>query len=418
MRGLALLGILMMNMPLFANPPHMYVNLSVYGETGLNYWAWWVVNVLLEGSMRGLFSLLFGAGSLLLLERLEARGMGVRIADIFYRRMIVLILFGLFNAFVLLWPGDILFHYGVCGLFLFPFRKLSPRWLTALGVGCLLIAMAFAASRGYGLLEKKKAGESAIALAGKGQKLTEKQEAARKLWQGYLDKHTPEKQRESAEEYNAEMRGGYVQIAKELNGWSIAMETIKLYNDLFWDALGMFFLGMALFKWRVLTGEKSLGFYLGMTVLGLGIGLPISIYFHNVMIRMGYDSRLVLSESIIPLYQVRRIFLTAGYLGLFLTVYKMGGLGILWRWLGRVGQMAFTNYLMQTVFCTLLFYGYGLGYFGRLQRYETYYVVAAIWVIQMIYSNIWLRYFRFGPFEWVWRSLTYWERVPIRKSED
>ena len=81
-----------------------------------------------------------------------------------------------------------------------------------------------------------------------------------------------------------------------------------------------------------------------------------------------------------------------------------------------VGQMAFTNYLMQSLLCGIVFNAYGFKMFGQLQRYETYLVVFAIWIFQILYSNIWMRYFLFGPFEWAWRSLTYWKIQPFVKD--
>jgi uncharacterized protein len=81
-----------------------------------------------------------------------------------------------------------------------------------------------------------------------------------------------------------------------------------------------------------------------------------------------------------------------------------------------VGQMAFTNYLMQSFLCGMIFYGVGFGLFNKLQRYEIYYVVLAVWTFQIIFSHLWLRYFQFGPLEWVWRSLTYWKKQPVRRS--
>ncbi|RYE17174.1 MAG: DUF418 domain-containing protein, partial [Sphingobacteriaceae bacterium] len=85
--------------------------------------------------------------------------------------------------------------------------------------------------------------------------------------------------------------------------------------------------------------------------------------------------------------------------------------------LAAVGQMAFTNYIMQTVFCTLFFFGYGLNYFAEMQYYQLYLVVAVIWFIQLIVSPIWLKYFLFGPLEWLWRSLTYWQRQPMQRNQ-
>ena len=81
-----------------------------------------------------------------------------------------------------------------------------------------------------------------------------------------------------------------------------------------------------------------------------------------------------------------------------------------------VGRMALTNYLMQTVLCTFIFYGHGLGQFGMLERWQQLLLVVAIWVLQLVVSPFWLRYFRFGPAEWLWRSLTYMELQPMRRS--
>jgi uncharacterized protein len=105
--------------------------------------------------------------------------------------------------------------------------------------------------------------------------------------------------------------------------------------------------------------------------------------------------------------------MTLGHLSVLVLLFKTGVFGWFFKALANVGQMAFTNYLSQSLICTFLFYGYGFGQFGLLQRYQTYEVVVAIWVFQLIFSAIWMRFFLFGPFEWVWRSLTYWQRQPM-----
>jgi uncharacterized protein len=110
----------------------------------------------------------------------------------------------------------------------------------------------------------------------------------------------------------------------------------------------------------------------------------------------------------------RRLFLCIGHASLILLVFRSRLVPWLMKALASTGQMAFTNYLMQSIICSLFFYGYGLGYYNKLAFHQLYYVVAAIWILQMIFSSIWLSYFRFGPFEWVWRSLTYWEKQPMR----
>ena len=129
-RGLALLGILLMN-SMAQSQAHFYYNAMDLSQplTGANFYAWLAECFLFEGTMRGLFSILFGAGTILLLTRLEKEKPGLEPADIFYRRMLWLLVFGLINAFVFLWPGDILYPYALCGLLLFPFRNWSPRRL-------------------------------------------------------------------------------------------------------------------------------------------------------------------------------------------------------------------------------------------------------------------------------------------------
>ena len=114
-------------------------------------------------------------------------------------------------------------------------------------------------------------------------------------------------------------------------------------------------------------------------------------------------------------YELSRSLRAMGIFGLIMVMYKSGFFNWFFKIFQPVGQMAFTNYLGQSIICGLFFYGIGFGMFGQLQRYEIYYVVAAVWILQIVYSHIWLKYFRFGPLEWLWRSLTYWKKQPMEK---
>jgi uncharacterized protein len=114
------------------------------------------------------------------------------------------------------------------------------------------------------------------------------------------------------------------------------------------------------------------------------------------------------------LYDIRRFLLALGHASLVMLVFRSRIVPWLMKGLANVGQMAFTNYLMQSIICTLFFYGYGLGNYDKLKFHQLYYVVAAVWVFQLIFSAIWLRYFKFGPFEWAWRSLTYGKKQGMR----
>ncbi|HEX2535582.1 MAG TPA: DUF418 domain-containing protein [Chitinophagaceae bacterium] len=417
LRGVALLGILLMNIPGFSNPIVMASNLNLRNEyAGPNYYTWWVVEGLFEGTMRALFSLLFGAGCLLLLDRLKRNGK-VDPAHIYYSRTIWLFLFGLFNAYILLWPGDILYAYALCGLFLYPFRNLQALHLLLFSL-CLLLAMNVKGTYELWKVQQVRIrGEQALALERKGQRLTEQQQAAKAAWTGRLERRKPEALQKEAAAQTKEMQQGYFGVMAYFSGINAKIESYKMYHQYFLDNLILIFLGMALFRWNVLTGKRSMRFYLGLLLAAYGLGLPLSYYEHRTLMDLRFDSTRYLDHFYINFYEQRRILLALGHMSVVILLYKAGVFRTLWKGLSRVGQMAFTNYLMQSILCSLLFYGYGFGLFGTLERYETYYVVAAVWVFQFLFSNLWLRFYRFGPFEWLWRSLTYWKRQPFRRAK-
>ena len=179
-----------------------------------------------------------------------------------------------------------------------------------------------------------------------------------------------------------------------------------------WDMLGMMLIGMALFTLGFFSNKLPTSTYAMTLLLGYGIGIPIGwIYFSK-----GWTGFVQFSQYIdayrVPhwvLYDLKRVLLSIGHASAIMLVYRSKVIPWMMKGLGNVGQMAFTNYLMQSIICTWFFYGYGFGNYDKLRFYQLYYVVGAVWIFQLIFSAIWLRYFRFGPFEWVWRSLTYWK---------
>lgn len=419
-RGIALLGILMMNIPYFAEAYFVGDNPFIFNESsGKNFYAWWVIHGAFEGTMRALFSLLFGAGAVLLLSRLEKRQLPGLLtpADIYYRRLMVLLAFGVINAFVLLWPGDILYNYALCGLFLYPFRNWKPKGLLILGLVLMLFTTYKETKPWYKAKQMRTKGETAMQLQKDSVKLSEEQQGDLQKWEQYKIRRVPDSLRKQVEKERKEMQKGYLSISRHLRPFNIKFESIKIYKFWFWDVISLFFIGMALLKWGVLTGKRSNRFYIILLLVGYGIGFALNYWVLHNMLLMRLDRTLFFDKFFINLYQERRLLQALGHLSLIMLLYKNNILGILWKWLSRVGQMAFTNYLMQSIICTLIFYGYGFKMFGKLQRYEWYYVVAAVWIFQIIFSNIWLKYFLFGPFEWLWRSLTYWKRQPMIRRQ-
>jgi len=208
------------------------------------------------------------------------------------------------------------------------------------------------------------------------------------------------------------MRSGYVTNLVNAAPINLILQTVGLLGNSFWDALSMMLLGMAFMKWGLLDGSRSLRVYGSMALVGLGIGLPLNTWESLVFVNSGFD--LAWSAFNRPTYDLGRMSLAIGYIGVVMVICKLGILRWLQFLLARVGQMALTNYLSHSLICNFVFMGWGLGLAGQLERYQIYYVVLGIWIFQLITSPIWLRYFRFGPAEWLWRTLTYESAQPLR----
>jgi uncharacterized protein len=420
LRGIALLGILLMNIMGQSQPFQYYESMNLSQPiTGANFYAWLVECFFFEGTMRGLFSLLFGAGTILLLTRLVKEKSGLEPADIYYRRMLWLLVFGLINAFIFLWPGDILYPYAICGLLLFPFRNLSPRNL-------ILIALFFLAVGTYRensdfFRDKKiiQTGQAIAAMDTTKVKLTDQQKADLGRYKGFKENNSKEATARAAEEQvKKKIRGksypALLQHFRDVNMW---IQSFYFYEHHWFDILLFFFLGMALFKSGFLLGNKQTWLYAIIAVVGIGVGLLMNYFYLRTQYRLRFDNYLFTRQWKFNYYHLRRTFQTLGYLSLLILMYKVTPIKkIFFSIFVAVGQMAFTNYLMQSIITSIVFYGFGL--YGKLQRYEAYYVVGCIWLFQIIFSHIWMKYFRFGPFEWIWRSLTYLHTPPFRRKKE
>ena len=408
LRGFALLGILLMNIIAFGMFAGAYNDPTVTGgSTGGNLAVWAVLHVLAEGKMRCLFSLVFGAGVILLTSRLEAtRGES---GDIYYRRTLWLLLFGVLDAY-LLWVGDILFPYAMCALLLFPFRKLSARALFRIGTA-LVVMMAFAyIGLGFKHREMLAEGPKAVEASKRGEKLSDKQTGFKEEYERWRKFNRP-----TAEELKKDRdgwTGSPLKVLETRASQVVPWHSKPYYHPINWDIWSMMFIGMALMKTGVLSGSRSTRYYVMLSVIGYAIGLPVNSYTAWVVIKSNFDP--VTQAFASSAYDIGRLSIALGHLGLIMAMSRAGWLEWLTSSLGAVGQMAFTNYVMHSVICTIIFTGFGFKLYGTLQRYQLYYVVAGIWILQLIVSPIWLKYFRFGPLEWVWRSLTYWKRQPMR----
>jgi uncharacterized protein len=412
-RGIAVLGILIMNITGFGIP-RAYDDPSNWGGSeGINLTVWRVVSLLFEGTMRGLFTLLFGAGALLFLQRHAARHPGLLPADLYLRRTIWLIVFGLVNAYLLLWPGDILYYYGVVGLLLFVFRNVAPRKLIAAAAVIMILQTAVSFTEWYGYREASAAAEAAQSARRSGNALTAQQGQAIESFATINEQFKPS--HEELERTVGRMRKSYLSALGVVAPESWHYETTFFFQHGLGECLGMMLLGMALLKYGVLTGAASRRVYTIMMLVGYAIGMAVNLFETANLARDEFSVDALITSYLT--YDLGRIPMTLGHVGLIGLLYQASAQSAAMRTLGAVGQMALTNYLSQSVICMFLFTGTGLALYGHLERYELYYVVVAIWVVQIIWSPLWLRRFRFGPAEWVWRSLTYWHRQPMRQAQ-
>jgi uncharacterized protein len=415
LRGIAILGILLMNIPGFALPEPVYGDPSVLNEWGtINYKTWYFIDWFMEGSQRALFSMLFGAGIILFITGKEKRVEGLWPADYFFRRQVWLLVFGLFNAFVLLWFWDILFHYACLGMIMFAFRRLSPK---ALIIGAVISLLLMTARENVDAYRDRKViykGEAVAKIDTTQTKLTEDQKADLAAMTEFKEKSTPEAKKKKMEKSLKAVRGDYGGFYEYQSERSFRTEVNYLYFG-GWDILVFMFLGMAFYKNGWIVGKGSTKVYAMLFIGGLGLGLLISYLRLQPLIDYKFNFYEYTKNTRFEFYEISRTLRALGIFGLIMLLYKSGWVKWFFALMRPVGQMAFTNYLMQSLLVGLFFYGVGFGYFGKLERHQIYYVVAATWALEIIWSHIWLRYFRFGPLEWAWRSLTYWKKQPFVK---
>jgi uncharacterized protein len=414
LRGFAILGILLMNISSFALPVSGY-DPTLLNETGINYYTWYFIMLVPFGTQRALFSMLFGAGIILFINGRDDKKMGSNSIDYFFRRQLWLIVFSVIDVWILLWHGDILLDYAVLGMFMVAFRNLSAKKLLLGAVICL----AFMTIRtNVDLYNNKKLisrGESIAALDTTVKKLNEIQKADLNTMLAFKESATREaklKKRDLVIQKVQEF--DYQRLQEQMTTHYTGNLVQYLYFEL-WDVLLFMFIGMAFFKLGILTGEAPTSIYIWLTGIGLTCGLWLMHSRLQISIQNGFNAYEFTKDIFFDPFEPGRLFRSLGIYGIIMLLYKSGLFNWLFFIMKAPGQMAFTNYLMQSVICAIIFYGIGFGLYGKLPRIEVYGLVGLIWIFQIIFSHIWLRYFRFGPLEWLWRSLTYWKIQPMSK---
>lgn len=373
------MAILLANLPGFALPDPAYSNPLAWGGTrGGDLLAWFLTEIFVNGRMRGLFSLLFGASMLLMLTRADEAGRNG--ASLHLRRMAVLFLFGMAHR-TFIWTGDILAHYALVGVVALAFVGLGARALVGTAIAMAGLAMAMGALECVGLFEAAA-------------RHTPQQVV---LWDLYQDAFGTPPIARLMPEIQA-MRGSWAAATafRIAHNGNPLFELIQIGPD----TLSAMLLGMAALKSGFLTGQWPHRVYRRWAIGGLGVSLLAYGMMAMVTMISGFDVRMVALVELCLTIPFRLIG-TLGYAALVLLLLRPGS----W-WTTRIaaaGRMAFTNYLGTSVLMTLVFYGHGLGQFSQWHRASLYILVIPVWALMMLWSKPWLDRFGQGPLERLWR---------------
>lgn len=376
LRGFAVLGILIMNITNFSHVNVAYMNPMIgAGLEGYNQYFHAFNYIFADTRFMSIFSILFGAGVVLFTNNAVSKGNKAGILH--FKRMFWLLLFGFVHAY-LIWEGDILVTYAICGCLIFLLRKKTIRALLIISIILFIVPLTFNLMTYYGLTMDELESTFAFFHPSSEQIATEI-----KIMQGSFLEQMP------------------IRLEN-----AIEFQTFVFLIETFWRSTSLMLLGMILYRKGVLSADKSISYYNKMILIGFGIGFIVSL----IGLNQSYDSEWsgAYVMSIGANYKiVSGLFMAIGYIGFVIWCFKKGVFKKLQNRLQATGRMAFTNYIGMSIICTLIFNGHGLGLYGTLDRLQQFLIVGAIWVLILIVSPLVLKKYRFGPLELLWRKLTY-----------
>lgn len=399
-RGVAVIGILLMNIIAFSMPFSAYINPNAWGGTDfIDRAAYALSYIFVDSKMRGLFSLLFGASMVLVIDRAEARDENG--GKVHFARMLSLLLIGLFHTYFI-WHGDILALYAMCGMVTFLFVDKAPSTLIKIGIGCIAVGFIMWLLMGLMLIGAEYIAMTKTELDAES---TKQLAEARKI----LGTDPAVQLKEVAA-----MRGGYGEIFRyRAANLASPFGQFGMFGA---ETVGLMAIGAGLMRQGFFSGDaqsawprarlKRLALYLA----------PISIVILTAQAlglwRFGFPASWTFASAIgfsMPFDYMLAVALTAL---LVLWVSANTGKALVGR-LAATGRAAFTNYLGTSIVMTTIFYGYGLGLFGKIGRAEVYLFVAAAAVVMLAWSAPWLKRFHYGPMEWLWRSMARMKLQPM-----
>lgn len=387
LRGFALLGILIMNIQSFAMPGAAYLNPTAFGDfTGVNQWTWVASHILADQKFMSLFSMLFGAGVLLFCQNAEHKTKPA--GKLHYTRTFWLLVFGLLHGY-LFWYGDILYAYAMCGFFIYLLRNKSIKTLLIIAAILMLLSSAYSLFMGMSI--------SYFPAEAK---------------QGLMEAWDPNQQHEAKE--IAAYLGGFGTALEFRAEETFFMQTYVFLTVFIWRATAMMLLGMALFKSGFFQLQWTSASYKKLASICLPIGLALVVV--GVQANFNHQFSLEFSMFIGNQYNYwGSVFMALSYASIIILMVQKGVFTGLQNRLAAIGRTAFSNYILHTLVFTTLFYGYGFGLFGDIARWQQLLMVLSMWAVQLWLAPMWLQHFKYGPLEWVWRSLTYGKLQAFKK---
>jgi uncharacterized protein len=396
LRGIAILGILFINIESFVYP-NPWSSWQYGYESSIDHHTRFWVYFLTQGKFYTMFALLFGIGFVIFMERIQQKVNGLTAMDIYARRLLWLFVIGVIHAYFI-WDGDILYHYAICGLFLLPFRSMKSRNLVLI----VLSLAAFLFIKSFESVSKRQESYSNYTevLNKEEAKRTDKDNTLIVSWESRYSEKSPNLSEE-------------VEVPKPTywQGVINSYENHKVhkgefyYQSLILSSLIVMILGMILFRAGIFSDYTVWKYYWAISVLVLILGLVINYmrYYHWT-----YEDHIPNLNTFKALsFTFPKEILGVGYILVLNGIYQKYLRNVRFKVFTKIGRTALSNYIFQSIILGILFYGYGFGMFNGFSRFELLGFVVTIWVIQITSTHIWLRYHKQGPLEFLWRKLTY-----------
>ena len=395
LRGLAILGILFINVENFAYPdswsPWKY-GFDAELDRNTRFWVYFLT----QGKFATMFTLLFGVGFYVFMERLEKKGLGLVAIEIYSRRLLWLFIIGVFHAYFI-WNGDVLYHYAICGLLLFPFRSLSNK---ALLFSMLVLILVQANNSFEKVSQRRESFNNYLAIKScESSERTPLENKRVNYWNSFL------KEKLQNKEEVIPPKETYLKGLVETYRSATVHKGMLYYQGFFFPTLMMMIMGIYLYRSGIFTSYHSWKHYwlITLSLLIIGVTLNYFRYYHwtftyfQPVLSFWKDLSFTFHKQILG---VAYILLFNGVYQKFLSRRKI--------WLvSLVGRTALSNYLLQNILMSFLFYGYGLAMYNRYSRSDLLLVVLVIWVIQILLSWLWDKKYSQGPAEWFWKKMTY-----------